>query len=78
VSGLRREEVALLAGVGVDYYGRMERGSLSGAFDSVLESLARTLQFDKVEQEYLFDLRPACSGGRRAQRLKRNSRTSST
>ncbi|WP_233263192.1 helix-turn-helix domain-containing protein, partial [Cognatiluteimonas profundi] len=40
VSGLRREEVAMLAGVSVDYYTRLERGNLSGASDSVLEALA--------------------------------------
>ena len=56
VKGLRREEVALLAGVSVDYYVRMERGNLSGASDSVLESLARALQLDDVEREYLYDL----------------------
>lgn len=56
VAGLRREEVAMLAGVSVDYYVRMERGNLSGASDSVLESLARALQLDDVEREYLFDL----------------------
>lgn len=56
VSGLRREEVALLAGVSVDYYVRMERGNLAGASDSVLEALARALQLDEAEQEHLFDL----------------------
>ena len=56
VKGLRREEVAMLAGVSVDYYVRMERGNLSGASDSVLESLARALQLDEAEQAHLFDL----------------------
>lgn len=56
VKGLRREEVALLAGVSVDYYVRLERGNLSGASDSVLESLARALQLDDIEREYLYDL----------------------
>ncbi|GAB3920664.1 transcriptional regulator [Microlunatus endophyticus] len=56
VKGLRREEVAMLAGVSVDYYVRLERGNLSGASDSVLESLARALQLDDVEREYLYDL----------------------
>lgn len=56
VKGLRREEAALLAGVSVDYYVRLERGNLSGASDSVLESLARALQLDDVEREYLYDL----------------------
>jgi Helix-turn-helix domain len=41
VPGLRREEVALLAGVSVDYYVRMERGHLGGASDSVLDGIAR-------------------------------------
>jgi len=56
VPGLRREEVALLAGVSVDYYTRLERGDLSGASDVVLESLARALQLDEAETAHLFDL----------------------
>src|SRR5262245_21303847 len=56
VKGLRREEVAMLAGVSVDYYVRMERGNLAGASDSVLESLGRALQLDEAEQAHLFDL----------------------
>jgi len=43
VSGLRREEVAMLAGVSVDYYTRLERGNLSGVSDSVLDALARAV-----------------------------------
>jgi transcriptional regulator with XRE-family HTH domain len=56
VPGLRREEVAVLAGVSVDYYTRMERGSLGGVSDSVLEALARGLQLDDAERAHLFDL----------------------
>lgn len=56
VAGLRREEVALLTGVSVDYYVRLERGNLAGASESVLDSLARTLQLDEAERSYLFDL----------------------
>lgn len=56
VPGLRREEVALLAGLSVDYYGRLERGNLSGASESVLEALARALQLDEAERQHLFDL----------------------
>ena len=56
VQGLRREEVALLAGVSVDYYVRMERGSLAGASDSVLDALASALQLDEAEREHLFAL----------------------
>jgi transcriptional regulator with XRE-family HTH domain len=40
VKALRREEVALLAGVSMDYYGRLERGQLAGASDAVLDTVA--------------------------------------
>jgi transcriptional regulator with XRE-family HTH domain len=56
VPGLRREEVAALAGVGIDYYRRLERGRVSGVSDSVLEALARALQLDDAERAHLFDL----------------------
>jgi transcriptional regulator with XRE-family HTH domain len=56
VPGLRREEVALLAGVSVDYYTRLERGNMSGGSESVLEALARALQLDEAERAHLFDL----------------------
>ncbi|GAA0579131.1 helix-turn-helix transcriptional regulator [Paractinoplanes ferrugineus] len=56
VSGLRREEVALLAGVSVDYYTRLERGNLNGVSDSVLAALARALQLDDAERAHLLDL----------------------
>lgn len=69
VKGLRREEVAMLAGVSVDYYVRMERGSLAGASDSVLESLASALQLDEAERDHLLDLARA-SGPRSTRRRK--------
>ena len=56
VPGLRREEMALLAGVSVDYYIRLERGNMSGVSESVLEALARALQLDEAERAHLFDL----------------------
>jgi transcriptional regulator with XRE-family HTH domain len=56
VAGLRREEVAMLAGVSVDYYTRLERGNLRGASDAVLDALVRALQLDEAETAYLFDL----------------------
>ena len=56
VKGLRREEVALLAGVSVDYYTRLERGNLSGASETVLEAIVRALQLDDTERAHLFDL----------------------
>jgi transcriptional regulator with XRE-family HTH domain len=59
VPGLRREEVASLAGVSFDYYARLERGNLSGVSDSVLEALARALQLDEAERQHLFDLAKA-------------------
>jgi len=56
VAGLRREEVALLAGVSIDYYTRLERGRAAGVSDSVLEGIARALQLDEAERAHLFDL----------------------
>jgi transcriptional regulator with XRE-family HTH domain len=56
VPGLRREELALLAGVSVDYLTRLERGNLRGVSDSVLEAIARALQLDEAERLHLFDL----------------------
>ncbi|TWF78222.1 helix-turn-helix protein [Pseudonocardia hierapolitana] len=56
VKGMRREEVAMLAGVSVDYYVRMERGSLAGASDSVLEAITNALRLDEAERAHLFAL----------------------
>jgi transcriptional regulator with XRE-family HTH domain len=56
VAGLRREEVAMLAGVSVDYYVRMERGNLAGASESVLDALANALQLDEAERTHLIAL----------------------
>jgi len=70
VAGLRREEVASLAGVSVEYYKRLERGNASGVSDSVLEALATALQLDDAERAHLFDLaratNPAAPKRRRA------------
>lgn len=68
VPGLRREEVALLAGVSVDYYIRLERGRTHGVSENVLEAVARALQLSPTERNHLFDLaKPelARSSGRR-------------
>ena len=56
VKGLRREEVAMLAGVSVDYYVRMERGSLAGASEGVLNALADALRLDEAERTHLYAL----------------------
>ena len=68
VPGLRREEVALLAGVSVDYYTRLERGNAGGVSESVLEALARALQLDEAERAHLFDLARATQMVSRARR----------
>jgi len=70
VTGLRREEVAVLAGVSTDWYTRLEKGHISGVSESVLEAVARALQLDEGERTYLFDLaraaaRPARTAARR-------------
>jgi len=56
VPGLRREEVASLAGVSIAYYTKLERGDASGVSDTVLEALSRALQLDGAERAHLFDL----------------------
>ncbi|HKE80194.1 MAG TPA: helix-turn-helix transcriptional regulator [Solirubrobacteraceae bacterium] len=61
VPGLRREEVASLAGVSVEYYKRLERGNLAGVSDLVLEGIAGALQLDDAERAHLFDLARAAA-----------------
>jgi len=56
VAGLRREEVALLAGVSAEYYTRLERGNATGASEEVLDGVARALRLDDAERAHLFDL----------------------
>lgn len=79
VPGLRREEVALLAGVSLDYYTRLERGNIQGASESVLNAIAGALRLNDAEREYLFDLArtaPARSASRRPAAPTRTVRTS--
>jgi transcriptional regulator with XRE-family HTH domain len=56
VSGLRREEVALLAGISVEYYTRLERGNARGVSESVLEAISQALQLDEAEHAHLLDV----------------------
>ena len=56
VPGLRREEVAMLSGVSVEYYARLERGDLGGVSDNVLDAISRALQLDEAERAHLFAL----------------------
>jgi transcriptional regulator with XRE-family HTH domain len=68
VPGLRREEVAMLAGVSVDYYTRLERGNLRGTSEAVLDGLAGALQLDEAERTHLFDLARAANATQRTRR----------
>jgi len=70
VPGLRRQEVATLAGLSIEYYNRLERGNLGGASETVLDALADALRLDDAERAHLFDLarasQPASRKARRA------------
>ena len=62
VPGLRRTEVAALAGVSVEYYSKLERGSISGASAAVLDAVSRALQLNDAEHAHLLDLARAADG----------------
>jgi transcriptional regulator with XRE-family HTH domain len=62
VPGLRRSEVATLAGVSIEYYSKLERGSIAGASASVLEAIAQALRLDDTERAHLFDLARVADG----------------
>jgi transcriptional regulator with XRE-family HTH domain len=74
VPGLRRSEVADLAGMSVEYYAKLERGSLGGVSASVLDAIARALQLDEAERTHLFHLAQAADGTSAAMRPRRRSR----
>ena len=65
VPGLRREEVAVLAGVSPDWYARLEKGNITGVSEEVLASVARALNLGTEETRYLFELARAAKPGRR-------------
>jgi transcriptional regulator with XRE-family HTH domain len=71
VPGLRREEVALLAGISVDYYAWLERGNARKVSDSVLDNLARALKLTEAEHTHLFDLVRAADPTARPRRAGR-------
>ena len=76
VPGLRREEVALLAGISVEYYTKLERGNAAGISDSVLDALARALLLDDAERTHLYNLvRAANTAPRRAIERRNPTRT---
>jgi transcriptional regulator with XRE-family HTH domain len=68
VAGLRRSEVADLAGVSVEYYAQLERGDLGGVSESVLDAVARALQLDEAERAHLMDLAHAAGPAARGRR----------
>jgi transcriptional regulator with XRE-family HTH domain len=78
VSGLRRSEVAMLADLSVEYYAKLERGSIAGASSSVLESLARALRLDDAERAHLFDLARAADGIPTSGRPRKRAPTTQT
>jgi transcriptional regulator with XRE-family HTH domain len=71
VAGLRRAEVALLAGVSVEYYAKLERGAIAGVSVSVLDALARALHLDDAERAHLFHLAHAADGTSAGMRPRR-------
>jgi transcriptional regulator with XRE-family HTH domain len=72
VPGLRRQEVAMLAGLSVESLTRLERGNANGVSDSVLDALARALRLDEAEASHLFDLARFCFLDARAEELYPN------
>jgi transcriptional regulator with XRE-family HTH domain len=76
VPGLRRAEVAMLAGVSVEYYTRLERGNLAGVSEAVLDAVAGALRLDDAERDHLFALaRTASTSPARRQRRSTRATT---
>lgn len=74
VPGLRREEVALLAGMSTEYYVRLERGNAGGVSESVLDGISRALQLDDAEHTHLYDLVRAANEGNHPSRRRKPAR----
>jgi transcriptional regulator with XRE-family HTH domain len=74
VTGLRRGEVAALAGVSIEYYSKLERGALGGVSASVLDAIARALRLDDAERSHLFNLAQTADGTSEMLRPRRRSR----
>ncbi|MUL41396.1 helix-turn-helix domain-containing protein [Streptomonospora sp. PA3] len=73
VPGLRREEVAALAGVSTEWYTRLEKGHISGVSEDVLEAVAQALLLDEDERTYLLDLSRAARPARRRPHRRRDA-----
>jgi len=78
VSGLRREEVALLAGISSEYYTRLERGNATGVSPSVIDAIAHALQLDDAERTHLLDLLRTAGTTRRPRRRPAQQRVRPT
>lgn len=78
VKGLRRSEVAMLAGVSVEYYSKLERGTIAGASASVLDAISEALQLNDTERAHLFDLARAADGIPTSGRSRRRGITRNT
>ncbi|GAA4248339.1 helix-turn-helix transcriptional regulator [Dactylosporangium darangshiense] len=72
VAGLRREEVAVLAGVSTEWYTRLEKGHIGGVSEDVLDAVARALRLDDDERTYLFDLAQSSRAGSRTPSRRRD------
>lgn len=78
VEGLRREEVALLAGMSAQYYTRLERGTATGVSEGVLDGISRALKLDEAECSHLYDLVRAANAGAHPRRRRQTSRAQLT
>ena len=78
VAGLRREEVAVLAGISVEYYTRLERGNVGSVSESVLEGVAHALQLDDAERDHLHRLVHAAATKRPTRRSPAKKRVRPT
>ena len=74
VPGLRREEVALLAGMSAEYYKRLERGNAGGVSEAVLDGVSRALHLDEAEHAHLHELVRAANEGMHPQRQRRTKK----
>jgi transcriptional regulator with XRE-family HTH domain len=78
VTGLRREEVAVLAGISVEYYTRLERGNVGGVSDAVLDGVTNALQLDEAERDHLRRLVRAANTRRPSRRTPATKRVRPT
>jgi transcriptional regulator with XRE-family HTH domain len=76
VPGLRREEVALLAGMSSEYYKRLERGNAKGVSEAVIDGVSRALQLDEAEHSHLYELIRSANAGPRPQNRRHTARKS--